>query len=77
MVEESIADISAGDKAQLNFLRDRYNYLLEQKWDLELYISGLKKQHKPLKIYLVSIIEIENEMLHIDQERTEIINPKP
>ncbi len=68
-----LAVINDGDKKQLAYIRDRYNYLLQQKWDVDSSINAAKQQNKDLSTLISHSAILKEEMLMLDSLRTELI----
>jgi hypothetical protein len=62
--------IKEGDKQQLQYIRDRYNYLLEAKFELQDFIAGLKRRNKKITLDVQKLLDIQTELLYIDYCRT-------
>lgn len=69
---ETIKQLPAGDRAQLVWIRDRWNYLFGQKWQLIEEIEAKKRQGKEFAVLALEVQKLTDEMKQIDGNRTNI-----
>ena len=72
--------MSENDKEQLDYLKERYNSLLKQKFDMEEAISQAKKykrfeELKNTKVLFDLYQEVKSELLKVDFTRTCFVYP--
>lgn len=60
-----------GDKKDLAYIRDRYNYLLELKQNLQAAIRHSRYTGTDLAL----LLETQAELLRVDEARTGMLNP--
>ena len=65
--------ICVGDAKQLDYCRDRYNYLLGKKLELDLMFEGTQYKLKGMSHKLGLYYKIKTELLNLDELRTVII----
>lgn len=79
MLTETIT-IKAGDKTQLNYMREEYNYLLAQKWEMDEALPAAIQQRKAIAERVKHYSRIKERMLQVDAARTNLFltqNNKP
>lgn len=64
--------VTVGDVKQLDYCRDRYNYLLGRKMELDAMLEGTQYQLKRMTNKLGLYYKIKTEMLNLDELRTVI-----
>lgn len=64
--------ISVGDAGQLDYCRDRYNYLMNQLEEIELIISAKDYRNRSITEVVPRYAKMRAEMLNLDDLRTHI-----
>lgn len=65
--------IGEGDKSQLKYIKDRYNFLLYQATNVEDDIEGRLKENLPCSAHIRSLNKMLEEMIALDDIRTSMI----
>lgn len=61
-----------GEQRQLDYLRDRYNYLLTQTWDMLENLPGYVYAQKDIRSMSITIMDLKTEIIELDEKRTAI-----
>ncbi len=74
--ESTIGDIKIGDYSQLNYIKERYNYLFHIANELQEEITGRMYEKLPVIKHIQNLNVLQEEMLELDNIRTQIVTPK-